>query len=64
MKLVRILINPQAHQDGIAVNLYSDDGSLEIIFFQKDYQNSGVVTQPEINRIVQSLHKSRSHITD
>jgi hypothetical protein len=39
--------NPQAHQDGIAVNLYSDDGSIEMIFFQKGYKNRGGVTQPE-----------------
>ena len=45
---------------GIAVHLFSDDGSIEMIFFQKDYQNRGGVTQPEINRIVQSLHESRS----
>ena len=50
--------NPQPHQDGIAINLYSDEGSIEMIIFQKDYKNGGGVTQPEINRIVQSLHKA------
>lgn len=52
--------SPRVRQDGIAVHLFSDDGSIEIIFFQKDYKNTGGVTQPEINRFVQSLHKSRS----
>lgn len=50
--------NPEARQDGIAVNLYADDGSAEFIFFQKDYQNPHGLTQPEINRIVQSLRKA------
>ncbi|MGA9510912.1 MAG: hypothetical protein WBV55_19985 [Candidatus Sulfotelmatobacter sp.] len=49
--------NPEVRQDGIAVNLYSGEGSVEIIFLQKYYQNSAGVTQPEINRIVQSLRR-------
>lgn len=48
--------NPQARQDGITVHLYSDKGSVEIIFLQKDYKNPAGVTQAEINRMVQSLH--------
>ena len=50
--------NPQARQDGIIVDLYSDEGSVEVIFFQKNCRNSAGVTQPEINRMVQSLHKA------
>jgi hypothetical protein len=50
--------NPEVRPDGIAVNLYSDEGSVEMIFLQKDYKNSVGVTQPEINRIVQSLRKA------
>jgi hypothetical protein len=50
--------NPQVRQDEIVVDLYSDEGSVEIIFLQKDWRNSPGVTQPEINRIVQSLHKT------
>lgn len=46
------------------MNLYSDDGSIEMIFFQKDYKNGGGFTQPEINRIVQSLYESRSDARD
>jgi len=52
--------SPRVRQDGIAVHLFSDNGSIEMIFFQQDYQNREGVTQPEINRIVQSLHESRS----
>ncbi len=48
--------DPQVRQDGIVVHLFSDQGSIEMIFFQKDYQSPAGVTQPEINRIVQSLH--------
>ncbi len=50
--------NPQVRQDGIAVHLFSDNGSVEILFFQKDYKNSTGVTQPEINRIIQSLRST------
>jgi hypothetical protein len=50
--------NPRVRQDGIIVDLYSDEGGVEMIFFQKDYKNPAGVTQPEINRIVQSLRKA------
>lgn len=50
--------DPQVRKERIIVQLYSDEGSVEFVFFQKEYQNSASVTQPEINRIVQSLHKA------
>jgi hypothetical protein len=50
--------NPQVRQDGIVVDLYSDEGTVEMIFLQKNYKSSTGVTQPEINRIVQSLRKT------
>lgn len=50
--------NPQVRQNGIVVDLYSDEGTVEMIFLQKDYKSSTGVTQPEINRIVQSLRKA------
>ena len=50
--------NPQVRQDEIIVDLFSDEGSVEMIFLQKDYHNPSGVSQPEINRIVQSLHKA------
>ena len=50
--------NPRVRQDQIVVDLYSDEGGIEIIFFQADYRNFSGVTQPEINRIVQSLRKA------
>ena len=49
--------DPEVRQDGVTVNLYSDDGSVEMIFIQKNYKSSAGVTQPEINRIIQSLHR-------
>lgn len=45
-------------QDRIILDLYSDEGSVEMIFFEKDYKNPAGVTQPEINRIVQSLRRA------
>ena len=50
--------NPEVRQVGIILDLYSDDGSVEVIFSQKDYKNPAGITQPEINRIVQSLHRA------
>ncbi|HST11574.1 MAG TPA: hypothetical protein VLL05_14460 [Terriglobales bacterium] len=52
--------DPRVRQDGIGVHLFADDGSIEIIFLQKDYNKSEGVTQAEINRIVQSLRKTQS----
>jgi len=50
--------NPQFRKDDIVVDLYSDDGSVEMIFLQKNYRNAIGVTQPEVNRIAQSLRKT------
>lgn len=48
--------NPEVRQDDIIIHLFSDEGSIEMIFWQKEYRNPTGVSQPEINRIVQSLH--------
>jgi hypothetical protein len=45
--------------DGLAINLYSDEGGVELIFQEKNYKNPEGVTQPEINRVIQTLHKNR-----
>jgi hypothetical protein len=50
--------NAETREDGVVVNIYSDDGSVELIFTEKNYKASAGVTQPEINRIIQSLHKT------
>ena len=49
--------NPRVHQEGIVVDLFSDEGGVKMVFSQEDYRNFTGVTQPEINRIVQSLRK-------
>lgn len=49
--------NPQARPTGFVVDLYSDEGGIEFILNQKDYQNPAGVSQAEINRLIQSLHK-------
>ena len=51
--------NPKVRQDSLLVNLYSDDGSVQFKFSQKDYPAG--VTQAEINRVVQSLQRSSAH---
>jgi hypothetical protein len=50
--------NPQTSRDTVVVDLYCGDEHLEILFLQKDYNSPSGVTQPEINRIIQSLHKA------
>ena len=49
--------NPGKQPKGVVVSLYSVDGGVELIFSDQDYRNPAKVTQPEINRIVQTLHK-------
>jgi hypothetical protein len=49
--------SPQLRPDTLRVQLYSDEGSFDITFLQTGYEEPSGVTQPEINRIVQSLHK-------
>jgi len=39
------------------VQLYSDEGSFEITFADDDGRGPVAVTQPELNRIVQSLRR-------
>jgi hypothetical protein len=50
--------NPRRHPEHMDVDLYADDGGVEVIFALKDYHNPAGLTQPEINRILQSLCKA------
>jgi hypothetical protein len=52
--------NPQLRPDRLRVQLYSDEGSFDITFLQAGYEEPSGVTQPEVNRIVQSLHRRAS----
>lgn len=51
--------DPVVRKDNLVLDLYSGDSHCEIIFLQKDYHDSAGITQPEINRIIQSLHRAR-----
>jgi len=51
--------NPQVRPDSLLLNLYYQNGSIEILPVQKYYGSPGGVTQSEINRIVQTLHRSQ-----
>jgi hypothetical protein len=51
--------SPAARPDQLLVTLYSDDGNVEFTLWQKGYKNPAGITQPEMNRIVQSVHKLR-----
>lgn len=54
--------NPLARRDSLLLSLYSEDGSIEIFLVQKQFANPAGVTQPEINRIVQTFHKAASQL--
>jgi hypothetical protein len=49
--------NPKMEHDGIILSLYSDEGGIEFVFSLKNYKGQGI-SQPELNRIIQSLRKS------
>ena len=50
--------NTDTGKEGVAINLYSDEGSVELIFGEQNYKNSVGITQPELNRIIQTLRKT------
>jgi hypothetical protein len=50
--------DPRTRPDVLQLRLYSDDASVEVKFLQGGYYEAAGVTQPEINRIVQSLGKA------
>jgi hypothetical protein len=50
--------NPAKHPHRVSLTLYSDDGGVEFVFSDRDSRNPARVTQPEINRIVGSLHRA------
>ena len=49
--------NAETRDNGVMVDLYSDEVGIEMVFAEKNYSVSAGVTQPEINRIIQSFHK-------
>jgi hypothetical protein len=49
--------NPRARPPRIIDDLYSNDGGIELMFCQKTDGTAPTVSQPEINRIIQSIRK-------
>jgi hypothetical protein len=49
--------NPQSRPFRISDELFSDDGGVELIFFQKVGGGAPAISQAEINRIVRSIRK-------
>jgi hypothetical protein len=50
--------DPRVTKNDIVVDLYSDEGDFEMILSPRNYASPTGVTQPEINRIVESLQKA------
>ena len=53
---------PQSSVGGVSVELYSDSGSLDFIFGQKP-NGSTIISQPDINRILQTIHKIPAQVS-
>jgi hypothetical protein len=48
--------NPQTRPSRITVELFSNDGGVDVIFMQK--AGNPQISQAEINRVVQSIHRA------
>ena len=62
--------DPQAHPKGIVADLFSDDGQLEFVSLGPDKGKPPTISQIEINRVLQTVHKvelpeteAQSHVT-
>jgi len=49
--------NPQARPSRITVELFSNEGGIDAIFMQR--AGAPVISQSEINRVIQSIHKAQ-----
>lgn len=49
--------NPQNRPPKITDELYSNDGGIDVMFFQKPSGTAPSISQAEINRVIQSIHK-------
>lgn len=47
---------PSAKQDGVLLTLYATSDTFEVLFAQKE--STHLITQPEINRIIQTLYRA------
>jgi hypothetical protein len=50
--------NPQTHPLKITDQLYSNEGGIDLMFFQKIDGSAPTISQAEINRVIRSIHKS------
>jgi hypothetical protein len=50
--------DPQSRPKMVVDDLYSTDGGVELIFFLKNDASEPSISQAEINRVVQSVHKT------
>jgi hypothetical protein len=49
--------NPQTRPSRITEELFSSDGGIDVMFMQK--AGGTTISQPEINRVIQSIHKAQ-----
>jgi hypothetical protein len=54
--------SPQSRPYKITAELYSSDGGIDLIFFQKVGGSAASISQAEINRIIQSIHKTSASV--
>lgn len=53
--------DPQRRPKSISVEMFANDASLSFIFTQKDKSSIPSITQPEINRVIQTIRQVREH---
>jgi hypothetical protein len=52
--------SPQGRPFRITDELYSDDGGIDLMFLQKAGGSAPAISQSEINRVIQSIHRTTS----
>jgi hypothetical protein len=56
--------NPPSRPYRITDELYSDDGGIDLIFYQKVGGSETSISQAEINRVIQSIHKVPTQVLE
>lgn len=50
--------NPESRSKHVIADLFSDDSSIEFVFFGKDSGQTPGISQADINRVLQTVHKA------
>jgi len=56
--------DPHSRPRNVVAELFADDGGVTFIFAGQGKEHPLGISQPEINRVVQSLHKTRENFSN